>query len=266
VSKIATNDISMYYEIHGQGEPIVFIAGFGVDHTMWNAIIDKFKDDYQIILFDNRGIGQTDVSHGAYSIEEMTSDVVTLCSKLGINRAHFVGNSMGGFIVQNIAFKHPKLVKSATLSNTASTIHTCFHIYLEAQLELLKAGAPLAALIKASSSWVFSIKFLSQPNMLKILIQQGLENLYPFTIRGYEGQYTALSQFDSRQWVSRIDVPTLVLSSNQDLIFSEQSVKMLAEEIPNAAYYCFSECGHLPMIEYPETFSKIIQEFINSKG
>lgn len=262
MSKIKLNDISMYYEIHGHGEPLIFIAGFSVDHTSWATIIDKFKESYQVILFDNRGAGQTDVPNGPYSIEDMANDVVLLCSKLGIGKAHFVGSSMGGFIVQRLAFANPDLVKSAIISNSAATIHTCFHIYAAAQLELLKANAPLATLIKASCSWAFSFRFLSQPGMLESLIQLGLENPYPFTIKGYEGQYAALDQFDSTTWIKKICVPTLVLAADQYLIFSNPSFNYLAEQIPNVKYYCFSECGHLPHLEYPDEFSRIIQSFI----
>lgn len=264
MSKIKLNDISMYYEIHGQGEPIVFIAGFSVDHVIWSQIIDHFKENYQLILFDNRGSGQTDVPDRPYTIDEMANDVVLLCAKLGINRAHFIGNSMGGFILQTLAFRNPELVKSAILSNTTTNIHTCFHIYIAAQLELLKAGASLETLLKASCSWAFSYKFLTEQDMLKSLIQQGLDNPYPFTVKGYEGQYAALDKFESTAWVKSITVPTLVIGSAQDLIFSAASVKQLAEDIPNAGYYCFTECGHLPMIEYPEKFSEVVQKFINN--
>lgn len=92
---IKVNDISMYYEMHGKGEPIVFIAGFSVDHVAWFEVVERFKDKYQVILFDNRGVGQTDVPDGPYSIEQMTDDVAALCSALGVPQAHFVGNSMG---------------------------------------------------------------------------------------------------------------------------------------------------------------------------
>ena len=144
------------------------------------------------------------------------------------------------------------------------SIKTCFHIYISAQLELLKAAAPQSALIKASCSWLFSFKFLSQPGMLDDLIQLGLANPFPFTLRGYEGQYAALEQFNSTDWINKIHVPTLVLASDQDLIFSELSVKLIAEQIPNATYYCFFECGHLPQIEYPEKLASIIREFIQT--
>ena len=109
--KIQVNDISMYYETHGQGEPLVLISGFSADHSVWSRVVDALKANYQVIVFDNRGAGQTDVPLGPYSIEQMAADVDGLCQQLGIQRAHFVGSSMGGFILQTLDFRYPKRVK-----------------------------------------------------------------------------------------------------------------------------------------------------------
>ena len=210
--KLKINDISMYYEIHGEGEPVVFISGFGADHLSWRAVIESFKENYQVILLDNRGAGQTDAPTGPYAIDQMADDVVQLCSNLGIKQAHFVGNSMGGFILQTIAYLHPHLVKSATISHSSATIHTCFQIYLSAQLELLKANAPLPSLIKASLCWVFSYQFLSKPDMLNMLCELSLNNPYPFTIKGYEGQLVAVNQQNFS--ANRFQTQTIIASMN----------------------------------------------------
>lgn len=252
----------MYYECYGQGEPIILIAGFSADHTVWYEAINQLKQSYQIIVFDNRGAGQTDIPKGNYSIKQMADDVFALCEKLKIRQAHFVGNSMGGFILQLLALHHPKLVKSAIISNSTYSVRCGFHVYVAAQLELIKANAPLASLLKASCAWAFSYQFLSKPGMLDSLVQIGLDNPYPFSIDGYEGQYAALNQFDSSTWANQIDVPTLVIGSDQDIIFSEASIHALAKQIPKAKYYCFTECGHLPQLEYPEVFAKVILDFI----
>ena len=262
--KLKINDIELYYEIHGEGEPIVFISGFSADHTAWREIVDKFQENYQVIIFDNRGAGQTDAPLKDYTIEEMAEDVATLCEKLNVKKAHFVGNSMGGFILQVLAYRYPHLVKSAIMSNTAMTTQCCFHLYVAAQLELLKAKAPLATVIKASCTWAFSFRFLTMPGMYDSLIQFSLANPYPFTLQGYEGQYAALERFDSREWVNQIIVPTLVIGSDQDLIFSEATVKLLKSHIPNAKYFSFTECGHLPFIEYPDQFAHVVREFIDT--
>lgn len=262
--RIKVNDISMYYEQHGQGDLIVFIAGFSADHTAWSTIIESFKEKYQVILLDNRGIGQTDIADGLYSIEQMANDVADLCSVLDIQRAHFVGSSMGGFILQSLAYRYPTLVQSAIIVNSAAKIDTVFHVYLSAQLEFMKANTPLKSLIKASCSWCFSSQFLSQPGVLDQLIQIGLDNPFPFTVKGYEGQYAALEQFDSRGWLEQIKVPVFVLTADQDIIISARDAKYLADNIPGSRYHCFTECGHLPQLEDPEQFVQLVREFIET--
>lgn len=259
--KIAVNDISMYYEVHGQGEPIVFVAGFSVDHLLWEETAKRFSDKYQVILLDNRGAGQTDVPQSAYSIEQMAEDVAELCRKLKISRAHFVGNSMGGYIVQQLAHRHPSLFKSVVIANSAMATHSPFHFYVAAQLELLKANAPIEAIIKASCAWVYSYDFLSQPGIFDVLTQFVLSNPYPFTVTGYEGQYAALEAFDSHEWAKEINVPALVIGSEQDLVLNASLAEALAKEIPGATYHCFKKTGHLPHIEQPEEFATLLHGF-----
>jgi 3-oxoadipate enol-lactonase len=264
MAKIKLNDLTMYYEVHGRGTPLICISGFGCDHSVWTDMIDLFKNKYQLILFDNRGAGQTDCPTGPYTVEQMSNDVVNLCEELNIHHAHFIGNSMGGFILQHLAWKQPKLVKSATISHSATNINTPFHVYVEAQLELMKARAPMNALLKASCAWAFSHSFLSKKDVLTLLIKMGMDNPYPFSLPGYEGQYAAISQFDSRAWLKNIHVPTLVLASDQDLIFSETTVKELAKAIPEAQYHCFKQCGHLPQIEMPQQLANVVLTFVDS--
>lgn len=259
------NEISMYYEIHGQGEPIVFVAGFSCDLTAWAGIVDFFKNDFQVILFDNRGAGQTDIPDSPYTIEQMADDTAGLCAALGIKQAHFVGNSMGGFILQALAKQYPALVKCMILSNTALSALCGFHIYAAAQLELLKANAPMRALVHASCGWAFSYGFLRQPDKLEQLIQLTLDNPFPFTVRGYEGQYAALDQFDSSSWAHQISAPTLIMSGDEDLILPKQLAQKLADTIPNSQYFNFNQCGHLPYIEYPEQFCDLVRAFVRQK-
>jgi len=263
VPRIKVNDINMYYESHGQGEPIVLISGFSADHTAWDGVIDILAKNNEIIVFDNRGAGQTDVSKGPYSIELLANDTAALCSELGIKKAHFIGNSMGGMIVQDLSYRHSSLVKSVIISNSTLYRQSCFHYYLLAQLHLLKTNAEKSAIVKASCSWLFSFQFLSQEGVLEQLVEDELNNPYPFTIPANEAQLAALASFDSRGWAKNINVKTLVIGSDQDLIFNEASIKEIAKHIPKAQYYCFDNCGHLPQIEYPQQFAKIVSQFIS---
>lgn len=264
MAHLKVNDISMYYETYGAGEPLVLIAGFTADHTVWSEVVTRFKDKYQVIVFDNRGAGQTDVPDAPYSIEQMANDVAGLCAELGIKKAHFIGNSMGGFILQALIHHHPELVKSAIISHSSATTNTPFRVYVEAQLEMFRANVPAAIISKAMCAWVFSPQFMAQPGVVDFLIQIALVNPFPFTLKGYEGQLAALTHFDSRPWLQQFNVPILVLSSDQDLIFREPLAHYLVTSIPGARYYCFSECGHLPQVEYPDQMVEVVHEFIES--
>lgn len=263
--KIHVNNINMYYEVHGEGEPLVFVPGFSADHMMWLPVLNDFAKHYQVILFDNRGAGQTDVPTGPYTIEQMASDVIELCKQLGIEKAHFIGSSMGGYITQMIAYHYPEFVKSVVICNSALATNVVFGYYLKAQLELMKSNAPREWISRASCTWAFSHQFLSKPGQYDQLIQAGLNNPYPFTIEGYEAQYAALEKFDSRPWINNIKAPVLVLASDQDIIFSEATTKMIATEIKHAEYYCFKECGHLPNIEYSKEYIEIVTRFLDKQ-
>ncbi len=116
---VKVNDINMYYEIHGEGEPLVNIQGWGVEITSakFNApqIIGEFAKHYRVIAFDNRGVGRTDKPDVPYSIEMMAEDTIGLMNALGIERAHIVGGSLGGCVAQVIAAKYPERVNGLVL-------------------------------------------------------------------------------------------------------------------------------------------------------
>lgn len=258
------NDLTMYYEIHGQGEPLVLIAGFSADHLTWALVVEALAQHYQVILLDNRGAGQTDIPEGAYSIDQMADDVMALCAQLGIHQAHFVGNSMGGFIVQAIARRYASQVKSAVIANSAMNAHGCFKLYLHANLALLEAKVPLIPTIKSTCAWLFSYEFISQPGQLEMLIQLRLSNPYPFTLTGYHGQLAALEAFNAQPWLQEIRVPTLVIGASQDIIFPPRLTQALHQHIPHAQYHEFEGSGHLPHVEDPERFVAVVQNFMKS--
>src|SRR5579884_503569 len=114
------NDIMIYYEIHGEGEPVLLIAGLNSDHTFYQraGIISRLAERYQVIAFDNRGVGQTDKPDIPYSIDMMADDTAGLLQAIGITHAHILGVSMGGRIAVSLTLRHPSLVKSLILVST----------------------------------------------------------------------------------------------------------------------------------------------------
>jgi 3-oxoadipate enol-lactonase len=119
---VQVNDITMYYELQGEGEPLVLIAGLRLDISEYHGIDSWLAQKYQVLAFDNRGAGRTDKPDIPYSIEMMANDTAGLMQALGIQAAHIIGISMGGRIALALALQHPELVKKLVLVSTSARV------------------------------------------------------------------------------------------------------------------------------------------------
>jgi pimeloyl-ACP methyl ester carboxylesterase len=260
--KIKVNDINLYYESYGQGEPIIFISGFSADHFAWQNLIDSYSSEYQMIIIDNRGSGQSDIPDMPYTVDMMADDVVALANKLDFDSYHIVGSSMGGAIVQTLAYKYPEKIRTAIISNSFIEIDTKFAITAKTWCQMLKGKVTPKIQIEQSFAWVFSTNFLQQPGNFEMLIELAIANPYPMTEIGLRNQLNALLTFQSINWANKIRVPCLVIGSDEDIIASEKDTRRVASLIPNSQYALIKNAGHLPHIEYPEEFNKIVRDFI----
>lgn len=113
-------DINIYYEIHGQGEPLVMIAGYGDDSSIWFRQVPGLSKEYEVIIFDNRGTGRSSKPDALYTIRMMADDLAGLMDAIGIQVAHIYGHSTGGMIAQEFALCYPKKVKTLILACTVA--------------------------------------------------------------------------------------------------------------------------------------------------
>src|SRR5438105_7288607 len=111
-------DVEIYYESHGEGEPLLLVSGLGGVAAYWKPNLPAISAKHRVIVHDHRGIGQSSRSMIKYSVDQMTDDVVRLMDHLKIERAHLVGHSTGGAIGQTLAIKEPERLKSMVLFAT----------------------------------------------------------------------------------------------------------------------------------------------------
>ena len=228
---VRVNDIDMYYEIHGQGEPVVLIAGLNSDHTLYRGIIPRLAERYQVVAFDNRGVGQTDKPDIPYSIEMMADDTAGLLHALGITQAHILGTSMGGRIAAALALQHPQQVKSLILVSTV--------------LKSLK-GAPM--------TW--SRRLI--PLMLKIPMIRG-----PHPYYAVARQREASLTYDCMDRLNEIHVPTLILHGKKDKSAPYHLAEAMQSGIKDSEMITFHG-GHLFFIVRPQQFMDAISDFLDS--
>lgn len=265
--RIRINDIHINYEIHGEATKptLVFVSGFTADHTVWASVVDRYLADYQILIFDNRGIGGTDAPEDEYTTDMMADDTIGLLDALQIDKAYFVGHSFGGAIVQTIAYKYPSRVHSIVLvCSTPTKIGARAKLYADSRLLLMESEvAANEAFQKVMMHFITATcwgeEYLARPAMASSLVSQGFSSI---SLAGYAGQKNAIETFDSSEWLDEIGCRCLIIASDDDVFISHKEWRRLSDTMPQASFCCIPDAGHMPFIEKPDNFHRALATFL----
>lgn len=260
--KIRVSDIDMYYEVHGKGEPLLLIMGLGSDLTSWILQIPDFSKKYQVIAFDNRGVGRTDAPDMPYSIAMMADDTIGLLDALGIERAHILGLSMGGMIAQELALKYPRRVKRLVLAATAAGPYAWGMHLLGSMLRLAQEGVAPETLTSLRVSWLFTDKFFENPALVRTVIDTMLANPHPQPVHAYARQFAAANEHDTRRRIGQITAPTLVIVGRKDILLPVKMSEELAAGIPSSELVVLEGGGHGFLVEIAGKFNQAVMDFL----
>ena len=255
-------DISIYYETSGDGEPLVLIMGLGGGSSLWWQQIAFFSKEYQVLVYDSRGVGRTDKPDTTYSMGMMVDDAAGLLERLGIAAAHVYGVSMGGMVAQELALRYPKLVSSLVLGAT-----TCGggHAVMADQDTLQKLFSimtlPADEVIKVSTSVTFSAGFIQRhPEKIKQWLIKGAES--PPSPTGFKRQAEAVAGFETYDRLPQIRVPTLVLAGTDDQLIPVENSRILASRMSDTKLILFEGAGHGYLWEAEEEANRIVLDFL----
>lgn len=264
--KIISNNISLYYQTKGKGYPIILISGLNGDHqSVWpHSMVDVLALDFQVIQFDNRGVGQSDQPDIPYSIEMMADDVAGLMQALQLEKAHLIGYSMGGQIAAKFAEKYPEKINKMIGCVCYANINTHARLFVETLIELNELNLAESLIEKIGMPWIFSNQFLEKN--FASLIQQS-EEPQPKSLVGLKRHFAAQCAFKfEAECFRNIKAPTLFIAGDEDLICPPADVKKFADLIPDSQMVIFSEAGHLLSLEYPNKFAQVVCDFLVEKG
>lgn len=258
--KVKVNDIQMYYEIHGTGDPVVLIQGLAADRTFWGPNLSGLIKKHQILLLDYRGAGDTDKPATPYSTKMFADDIAGLLEAVGIAPAHIVGRSMGGCIAQWLGILHPTRVRSLILAATWARADAFLRRSLRAWTSLVEKQG-LEGLFEQALLWCYTRDFFEPENARAL---EGLEKLV-FANRqpadAFRRQSLAGQEHDALDRLPRITAPTLVVVGEQDILTPRKLSEELAAMIPKAELRVLPSLGHAFYEQRPEVFNRLALEF-----
>ena len=259
---VEANGQKLYYEIHGEGEPLLLIQGLASDASAWPDQIPAFQKHFTVITFDNRDVGRSSPARGAYSIADMAEDTAGLMDALGVKQAHVLGVSLGGMIAQELVLRHPDKVRKLILGCTVAQVAR-FHVSILQVWKWIRQHDPDNEVFPIEAIvWGMTHDFLKNAAGVDQMIE-GLRNpQFPVSPEAYGRQADAARAFDVLDRVGAVTVPTLVLVGDQDILTPPWASRKLAAAIPGAKLQVIEGGAHGFFLEIPESVNKAVLDFL----
>ena len=261
------NGIKIYYEIHGSGAPLLLISGLGYNLWQWHKMVPGLAEQFRVITFDNRGVGQTDAPAGPYSAAMLAADTAVLLQALDIPKAHVMGHSMGGFIAQELALSYPEMVDKLILASTNFGGPHHIPVTQEAMAVLMDMTSdPVTRfknglVVSTAPGWA-----KANPEMIEAWLAWRVEN--PIDPTAYQAQMAVglgllaeASCFENK--LPGVEAETLILFGAHDKVVPPGNADLLAAKLPHSTIHILPNTGHFFPIETPEEANGVIVEFLS---
>ena len=260
--RVRANGVELRVEELGEGPPLLLIMGLGASLETWVAQRDAFAARRRVILFDNRGAGESAVPPPPWTVVDMAADAVGVLDALGIDRADVLGVSMGGMIAQEMAIRWPDRVDRLVIAlsfGRPDPIRSAFLLFRRwARLQ----GADLVQESVAHLPWLVSPRVLNDGDRLERLL--AVVGAMPMMLpESYSHQIDAILEHDTVSRLHHVRAPTLVLAAAEDVLTPVAFSEEIAAAIPDARLVVLPHGGHAVQIEDPDAFNTAVLEFLS---
>jgi pimeloyl-ACP methyl ester carboxylesterase len=267
VRKVRVGDIDIAYKIFGRGDPILLISGSGNVMDVWPThFLKELASNHTVIIFDNRGVGNSTEGTRPFSIAQFANDTVGLLDALDIQRTDVLGFSMASFIAQQLTLIHPEMVNRLVLYGASCGGHES----IPQTQEVTRIVSDLVNNRSQDTEAFLSVTFPSEwiranPNLETI---PKTKEIILFTT--LVKQFNAVEDWLSRNWsgvcnqLQNISIPTLIITGAEDVAVPAANSLILVQKIPNAWLVQIKGAGHGLMYQYPEEFSAIVKTFLST--
>ena len=253
---VRVNDIDIYYETQGAGEPLVLIPYLAADQACYAFQVADYAKHYTCITVDLRGAGQTSKPDGAYTTELLADDVAALMQAIGVERAHITGLSLGAATGMWLAAKHPHKVKTLSLHSAWPKTDPFLRTVVESWQELAEGlGSVTEMVILGIFPWCFTPElYAARPEYVDSLAEFVRSRPMP-DVDAFLRQSRAVIGHDAAAQLGRITAPTQVTFGGRDLVCSTRFADELTGGIAGAELVVFEDCSHAPIYENVQAFN-----------
>lgn len=260
---INANEIQLYYEIQGQGQPLILISGVGQGALFWQHCVPWLAQYYQVICFDNRGIGQSSMPDDNYTVESFAQDTLALIKALALQRPHIIGHSLGAAVACELGRRYAeeiqKIIMISALYPGPQVIKPS-----ERALNVLthREGEPLELMQRGIRIATHPTFEQQHPARFNALVHMNLTRNQPaefYLKQVYAGlQYLAEDKLE----LMPIQSPLCLICGEQDEVTPPENSLLIQKNTPQAQLHVLKETGHNPPWECPEQLLPLIRHFL----
>lgn len=261
---IKVSDIQMYYEIQGEGFPLLLIMGLKRNTEWWYRQIPELSRHFRVIAFDNRGAGRSDKPASDYSIGMFANDTACLMDALSIQKTHVLGISMGGYIAQELAITRPDLVQGLVLGCTSCGGPKAVLMSEETRSAYVaNEGLSNEEILHKDMHIYFSDEFIANhPKQIEQFVEISMRHVQP--PEAFFRQFNACLGHDTVDRLGHIIAPTMIMAGDDDHLVPTENSRRLKELMPEAKLHLYPRKRHGFFIEEHEKFNRNVTDFFNA--
>ena len=257
---IEANGLEIYVDQVGQGPDVLLIGGLGDTVESWQFQLDGLADRYRLTAFDNRGAGRTAMPGDSVSVEAMADDAAEVLRALDVSCAHVAGFSGGSIISQELALRHPELVRSLVLQSTWPVMDPYLRSWALFVRWLVEFAPSERAFLEGFFLDIYTAR-AHNDGMVDQVIEEVLAFPYKQATEDVQRFLDAFIRHDTTDRLPEISAPTLVLAGGRDSTSRPEVCRAVAELIPGARFEVLEEEAHQPFQEVPDEWNARVDAF-----
>jgi len=246
------------YFIEGDGRPLLMVHGIGARHKTWRGLVDNLKSDFQCISFDLRGHGESPVPPAPYTLDDLVDDVEALRVKLGIDRMHIIGHSLGGMIGPAYARAYPERVMSLGLLSTAAGRTDEDSAKVEGVVAAMEERGIIEVLETLVARWFTDDFIANRPDAIQARLRQVTET--PADV--FLSVFHIYAETEMAPWLHEVTAPSLVLTGELDGGCNPRLNRFIADTLPNAELVIMEGLKHAILIEASGRVAEHVRQFL----